>query len=69
MAYKPEHVVDLESGAIVSAVVHPADQGDTKTLASTLLDAQAKLGAVREADASKTTWWRIRATTVGRGGP
>ena len=54
MAYKPEHVVDLESGAIVSAVVHPADQVDTKTLASTLLDAQAKLGVVKDADASKS---------------
>lgn len=52
MGYKPEHVVDLESGAIVSAVVHPADQVDTKTLAATLLDAQAKLGVVKDADAS-----------------
>ena len=48
MAYKPEHVIDLESGAIVSAVVHPADQGDTTTLATTLDDAQAKLCAVRD---------------------
>ena len=30
MAYKPVHVVDLESGAIVSAVIHPAEQGDTQ---------------------------------------
>ena len=28
MAYKPEHAVDLESGAIVSAVIRPAGQGD-----------------------------------------
>ena len=48
MAYKPEHVVDLESGAIVAAVIHPADQGDTKTVADTLTDAQAKLCAIRE---------------------
>lgn len=54
MAYKPEHVVDLESGAIVSAVVHPADQGDRKTMATTLLDAQAKLGAVKAADRPDT---------------
>ena len=39
MAYKPEHVADLESGAVVSAGIHPADQGDTTTLD----DAQAKL--------------------------
>ena len=48
MAYKPEHVVDLESGAIVSAVIHPADQGDTRTVATTLEGAQAKLCAIRE---------------------
>ncbi|MGI6655590.1 MAG: transposase [Desulfobulbus sp.] len=48
MAYKPEHVVDLESGAIVSAVIHPADQGDRTTITTTLEDAQAKLCAVRE---------------------
>ena len=48
MACKPEHVVDLESGAVVSAVIHPADQGGTTTLATTLDDAQAKLCAIRE---------------------
>lgn len=48
MAYKPEHVADLESGAVVSAVIHPADQGDTTTLATTLEDAQAKLCAVKD---------------------
>ncbi len=48
MAYKPEHVVDLESGAIVSAVIHPADQGDTTTILPTLDDAQAKLDAVKD---------------------
>lgn len=47
MVYKPEHVVDLESGAIVTAVVHLADQGDTTTIGSTLEDAQAKLCAVK----------------------
>ena len=48
MAYKPEHVVDLESGAIVSAVIHPADQVDTTTILPTLDDAQAKLDAVKD---------------------
>ncbi len=48
MAYKPEHAVDQESGAIVSAVIHPADQGDTKTIATTLDDTQAKLCAIRD---------------------
>ncbi len=41
MACKPEHVVDLESGAIVTAVLHPADQGDTSTLDTTLATSSA----------------------------
>lgn len=36
LAYKPEHAVDLDTGAIVAAEVHPADQGDTTTLGKTL---------------------------------
>ncbi len=36
MGYKPEHAVDLDSGAILAAEVHPLDKGDTKTLEKTL---------------------------------
>lgn len=35
-AYKNEHAVDLESGAILAAEIHPADQGDTSTGGETL---------------------------------
>jgi transposase len=46
LAYKPEHAVDLDTGAVVAAEIHPADQGDTKTLAGTLAVAKEKLAAV-----------------------
>src|ERR671938_229874 len=46
LAYKPEHAVDLDTGAIVAAEVHPADQGDTVTLPGTLAAAEANLAAV-----------------------
>jgi transposase len=46
LAYKPEHAVDLDTGAIVAAEVHPADQGDTATLPNTLEVAAANLAAV-----------------------
>ena len=36
LAYKPEHAVDLESGAIIAAEIHLADQGDTTTMWDTL---------------------------------
>ena len=29
LAYKPEHAVDLDTGAVVAAEMHPADRGDT----------------------------------------
>ena len=39
MIYKPEHVTDLESGAIVAAAVRPGNDGDTKGLAERVLAA------------------------------
>jgi hypothetical protein len=46
LAYKPEHAVDLDTGAIVAAAIHAADQGDTTTLPETLKAAEANLAAV-----------------------
>jgi transposase len=51
LAYKPEHAVDLDTGAIVAAEIHPADRGDTTTLPETLEAAAANLAA---ADAAPT---------------
>ncbi|WP_459933916.1 hypothetical protein [Fundidesulfovibrio butyratiphilus] len=36
MAHKPEHAMDLDSGAVVAVEVHEADKGDTSTLPKTL---------------------------------
>ena len=46
LAHKPEHVVDLDSGAIVSAKIYPADAGDTTTIHKTLKDTRSKLKKV-----------------------
>src|SRR5688572_33354118 len=46
LAYKPEHAVDLDTGAIIVAKIYPADQGDTRTLAGTLEQAEAMLNLV-----------------------
>jgi transposase len=45
LAYKPEHAVDLDTGAIVAAAIHPADRGDTTTLDGTLEAAARGLAA------------------------
>jgi transposase len=36
LAYKPEHAVDLDTGVVVAAPIHPANEGDTTTLSATL---------------------------------
>ena len=48
LAYKTEHAVDLETGAIVAAVIHPGSAGDTTTLLETLEQAGQSLQEVRE---------------------
>ena len=46
LAYKPEHAVDLDTGAVVAAELHPADEGDTPTLEKTLAAAKEHLASV-----------------------
>jgi transposase len=46
LAYKPEHAVDLDTGVVVAAPLHPADEGDTTTLSPTLDAAAANLAEV-----------------------
>jgi transposase len=45
LAYKAEHVVDLESELVVGVTVHPADHSDHDTLVDSVLLAQANLEA------------------------
>jgi transposase len=49
LAYKPEHAVDLDTGAIVAAEIHSADEGDTTTLSGTLETAEENLASVGKA--------------------
>lgn len=45
LAFKAEHVVDLESDLILAAEIRKATEGDTSTLAESVLAAQANLEA------------------------
>ena len=49
LAYKPEHAVDLDTGVIVAAALHPADEGDTTTIAGTLMAAEKNLAQISAA--------------------
>src|SRR5918993_2777933 len=49
LAYKPEHAMDLDTGAVVAAEMQLADRGDTATLPGTLESAARHLAAVEAA--------------------
>ena len=55
LAYKPEHAVDLDTGVVVAAEIHPADEGDTTTLPGTLKAAAANLAKVDRAPTAAAT--------------
>jgi transposase len=46
MIYKPEHIVDLESGAVISAEIRHGDEGDTAGLADRVAEAAGKVEAI-----------------------
>lgn len=46
LAHKAEHAVDLETGAVVAVVLHPATAGDTQTVLETLCQAGENICAV-----------------------
>jgi len=52
MAYKAEHAVDMESGAVVAVTLQGADLGDTTTIKETLAEAAIAVAELveREAD-------------------
>jgi transposase len=42
LAYKAEHAVDLDTGAVVAVTLQAADLGDTTTIEETLADAGSR---------------------------
>lgn len=49
LAYKPEHTVDLDTGAVLAAEVHPANASDAQTAKETLQTATEAIFRVNEA--------------------
>lgn len=45
LGYKAEHVVDMESGVVVAAAIHSADQGDTATVIASVEAARENLAS------------------------
>ena len=53
LAYKAEHAVDMESGAVIAVTLQAADQGDTTTILETLAETAENLAHVMEREAEK----------------
>ena len=64
MIYKPEHTVDLETGAIVQAQVRLGNEADLKDLAAHVLQAQENINQAQDRPADSLT---IQSTTADKG--
>jgi len=64
MIYKPEAVVDLDTGAIVQAQVHAGDQADHKEMATRVLEAQQ---IINQAAGEKLDTLTVNTVTSDKG--
>jgi len=64
MIYKPEAVVDLDTGAIVQAQVHLGDQADHKEMATRVLEAQQN---INQAAGEKLDTLTVNSVTSDKG--
>src|SRR5436190_10291409 len=64
MIYKPEAVVDLDTGAIVQAQVHTGEQADHKELATRVLEAQQ---SINRATGEKSDTLTVNSITSDKG--
>ena len=64
MIYKPEHTVDLDTGAIVQAEVRLGHESDQQDLALHVLQAQSNINQVQDLPADTLT---IESTTADKG--
>jgi transposase len=64
MIYKPQTVVDLDTGAIVGADVLPGDQADTQAAAPSILEAQQNINVACEQDRNEMT---VQTATADKG--
>ena len=51
LAYKAEHVVDMDTGAVLAAEIHHADESDTATMQANLEQARANIDTAKQTEA------------------
>src|SRR5690606_926702 len=66
MIYKPEHIVDLESGAVIAAGVRHGDAGDAEDLATRVIDAVELVEEIHGCEPEEGTS-HVRSLTSDKG--
>jgi len=64
MVYKPEHIVDLDTGAIIDANILPGDQADSDNFSERIVEAQIRLNDIAD-DPTKVT--PVETVTTDKG--
>lgn len=54
LAYKAEHAVDMETGAVIAVTLHAGQEGDTTTIQETLAETAENLAGLIECEANQT---------------
>jgi transposase len=67
LAYKAEHAVDLETGALVAVTVQGADEGDTSTVRETLARSQANLSETARQPGARKKMQPLREVVLDKG--
>lgn len=66
MVHKPEHIVDLESGAIIAAEVRPGDAGDSEDFSVRVLAAVERVETLHGEEYGEGTS-RVKSVTTDKG--
>ena len=61
MIYKPEHITDLETGAILDVDIRPGDEADTAELAAKLFSAEERVNEAFGADSDTKVFQSVTA--------
>ncbi len=67
LAHKAEHAVDMDTGAVVSVTLQPADRGDTQTVGETVDEARRNLRKVAASPRARRRLRPVREIVTDKG--
>ena len=67
LAHKAEHAVDMDTGAVVSVTIQPANLGDTQTAGTTIVEARRNIQAVAADPRARRSLGPMRAIVMDKG--